>query len=187
MANAQFTFEPVQYLAKDDNNAADELLHKAMAEVDEQEKIIKAEDYPAKEDEEYAQEYEYEERQPMIEGPDLLYFALDKIASRTKHISFSSEGEYRLIVTTFFNLREMIKYRSSRSTLVPYVPVKLPNPDRFPSSHRVPKFAVHSPYFIDSVTVGPTPHPSLSADALAGLLMGHHVTIHKSEVPFRDW
>ena len=137
MANAQFTFEPVQYLAKDDNNAADELLHKAMAEVDEQEKIIKAEDYPAKEDEEYAQEYEYEERQPMIEGPDLLYFALDKIASRTKHISFSSEGEYRLIVTTFFNLREMIKYRSSRSTLVPYVPVKLPNPDRFPSSHRV--------------------------------------------------
>jgi hypothetical protein len=47
LANAQFTFEPVQYLAKDDNNAADELLQKAMAEVDEQEIIIKAEDYPA--------------------------------------------------------------------------------------------------------------------------------------------
>jgi hypothetical protein len=117
--------------------------------------------------------------------------AIDEFASRTKHISFAAEREFRLVVGGESGTLGM-RYRTSRSTLVPFVLMGLPDPNGFLVWHPTPRFQIPDlpqPYFIDNVTIGPTPHPELSMDSLRSLFedANRNVLVHSSEVPYRDW
>jgi hypothetical protein len=107
-------------------------------------------------------------------------------AGRTKHKSFMHEREYRLVASLFAQ-NELVSFRASRSALVPYLKMRLPGPHQSRSSS--PPAQASSVHFIDSVTIGPTPHPMLSADAVLGLLRskGFSASVEKSSIPFRDW
>jgi hypothetical protein len=170
--NSHVSFQPVQYLSSEDTGAVDGLIRQALAEADAMEKANNEEEPPISTD-----------------RTELLWYAFDKYASRTKHISFATEMEYRPLVTTFFRVNELVEYRSSRSTLIAFIPVNLVDPQSFLSMDSVSQYPKRLPYFIDSVTIGPTPHPGLSVDAVGGLFWGRQVdvVIHKSAVPFRDW
>ena len=163
------SFGPVRYLETEDTNAIDDLIHttigKAVRLMD-RVKTIKTSDEPVE--------------GLGISDADLFWTLIDLKASRIKHPSFSTENEYRLIVTSFAGLQQCLCFRSSRSTLIPYIPLKLL------CSNAVLKTSY--PYFIDSVTVGPAPDLRLSADALEGYFLsrGLSVSVHKSKVPFRD-
>jgi hypothetical protein len=163
------TFDSVSYLKTEDTNAIDDLIHKTMGRSLSLMSRIRVENTSA----------DPQPEQP-IKVADFFWTLIDTKASRIKHPSFSSENEYRLIVTTFAGLAEHLCFRSSRSTLIPYIPLK------FLCSNAVLKTSY--PYFIDSVTVGPAPDLRLSADALEGYFLSRdlNVSVHKSKVPFRD-
>lgn len=165
-------FQPVEYVSADDSPAADVLI----------ENVLEDARQMALEEATQAKLFE-----PSTMA-DLVWHALDQYASRTKHISFAGEREYRLLASTYDAVSEIVKYRSSRTTLVPYIPVCLPNPDAYLAAHLLPQYGKWNPYFIDSVTIGPTPNPELSADAVLGVFVGSlvDVDIKSSEVPFRD-
>ena len=171
------SFGPVRYLKADDPVDMAGLIRQAMQEA-----------YEMKDDkEDWPEEWDF---------TDFFYQAIDKYASRTKHFFFESEREYRLLATTTWGIDKSIEYRSSSSTLIPYIPVSLPNPKQFlPLSEQEPSH-IHvelpssplTPYFISSVTIGPTPNLKLSADALNGLFAArkYGVRIFESSAPFRD-
>jgi hypothetical protein len=107
-------------------------------------------------------------------------------AGRIKHDSFKGEREYRLIVS-LFGQQELVSHRPSRSTLVPYLKMRLADQSQVDSAS--PRARSAMARFIESVTIGPTPHPKLSADAVLGMLRGKgfDVDVEVSSVPFRDW
>lgn len=179
--DAEIVFDAVRYLQQDDARSIDSII----------EQVIKKTRQLVGDDN--SQGYSWidddgNEHRHIAEESDLMWFALDREASRTKHDSFAAEREYRLLVTIFFNLRQ-INYRSSKSTLVPFIPVQLPDPVGLDLLRHTPISRNSKPLFIESVTIGPTPHPSLSKGALEGLFSGRNidVAICNSEIPFRDW
>jgi hypothetical protein len=107
-------------------------------------------------------------------------------AGITKHESFKDEREYRL-VAALFGQEELVSYRPSRSTFVPFLKMRLPDPAQ--ASSASPRARPLTTRFIDSVIIGPTPHPKLSAEAVMGMLRskGFSVPVEISSVPFRDW
>lgn len=126
---------------------------------------------------------------------DIVFWSeIESFASRTKHISFESEQEFRLIAVDSNGFIDAMQFRPSRSTLIPYVKLGLPDPTEFLAGvgHREPILDLPDlpkPYFIDNVTLGPTPHVGLSKDSLDALfgVQNRDVIIHVSEVPYRDW
>jgi len=174
------SFGPVEYLGKDNRAQIDQLLTRAMIEAEKME--INQRDA----DDSWGESDEWDE-------DDLLYRAIDKYASMTKHFSFASENEYRLLATTMGGNDKSIKYRSSSSTLIPYIPIGVPNPKKLltdPEGRQnvLLRSSSLTPYFISSVTIGPTPHLELSADALRAFFLGRRlgVEIRESIVPFRS-
>ena len=117
---------------------------------------------------------------------DLLRAEFEMRAGRTKHKSFMHEREYRLIALLFAQ-NELVSFRASRSTLVPYLKMRLPGPDQ--ANRSSPRARASTVQFIDNVTIGPTPHPTLSEDAVLGLLRskGFNPSVETSSIPFRDW
>jgi hypothetical protein len=99
------------------------------------------------------------------------------LAAIMKHQSFRAEREWRAIA-----IRERIgyptmRYRIGKSTLVPYVGLKLPDGDERRD-------------VIQQVIASPSPHASLAARALEGLLHSNDfigATVSSSSTPFRDW
>jgi hypothetical protein len=183
LSHASIVFEPVKYLNQEDNEALDSVIDGLLEEAKRVQEDCN----------ESAPEYTDDEGRKMFDFVDLeqcVMFSLDKIASRTKHPSFEAENEFRLLVRLSFALKK-IEYRCAKSTLVPFVSVSLPNPNEFATPRKKMKFAayVEKPFFIDSVTIGPTPNKELSKEALHSFFLGrgYDVTIHESEIPFRDW
>ena len=163
-------FERVRYLEPDNTDVLDELIEQIRTEARER---VSSSTIPTTE-------------------IKLLWYLFNTYASRIKHDSFSSEIEYRLIVTTIWRYRNSIRFRISRSTLVPYISISLPEPATFISKPRDlfrPTYLSGTrPFFIDSVTIGPTPHMDLSEDAVNAFFsqLNLGVWIQKSIVPFRD-
>jgi hypothetical protein len=119
---------------------------------------------------------------------------IEAFAAITKHISFEAERESRLVVWDSCEFDGSLHYRASRSTLIPYVMLGLADPKSFLGGvgHKksfLPISDQFQPYFIDNVTIGPTPHPGLSKDSLDSLFdqANRDVVVHSSEVPYRDW
>lgn len=108
---------------------------------------------------------------------------VNTVAPTFKHEKFSQECEWRLVV----NLRKCdsartpeTKFRAGRSFLVPYIEI--------PFLKRPP---------IDSITIGPTPHPDAARVAIKHLIASEtyrrHVhgtaraPVEVSSIPYRDW
>jgi hypothetical protein len=114
-----------------------------------------------------------------------------------KHKSFEEEEEWRLTLSTFpFSpqkprqqlstaMRQLLYgeddpipglcFRPGKSMLIPY---------------REIDFSALGTSFIKKVTIGPSPHPDLSAKAVNDLLVTHGIKnceIKLSEVPYRHW
>jgi hypothetical protein len=183
LSQAWTAFEPVKYLIQEDDDALDSVIDGILKEAEQTQKKYNA----------TAEEYEDDEGRKITDFIELgpcVTASLDRVASRTKHASFKAENEFRLIVRMWLALNK-IEYRCSASTLVPFVSVSIPNPGEFATPRKRYKFAadVAKPFFIDSVTIGPTPNKELSKQALHAYFLGrgYDVTIHESKVPFRDW
>jgi hypothetical protein len=120
------------------------------------------------------------------ETPMMFRGTLIESAAQVKDGSFRSESEYRLIASNLSQPRDFVRYRASKSTLVPYCVFSIPDPEE--SSIDDGQGQSRST-FIRDVIVGPTPHPDLSMDSLKGLFTGFgaSVTVTASKVPYRDW
>jgi hypothetical protein len=127
-------------------------------------------------------------------------FLIQRMACFKKHPAFSNEHEYRLIVDSAVGHRELLEYRPTRSTIVPYIPVSIP---REHSSHtgsakNQPRNSLYSSLYsplvgrwqyIDRVVIGPSPNKELSRQAVESLFKKHSmdVEVKPSEIPYRDW
>jgi hypothetical protein len=116
---------------------------------------------------------------------------IDIRASYVKHPSFSNELEYRLLVDDAFSRRDCVEFRSTRSTLVPYIPVRIP---RRHSRYADSTEPIMSPLagrwdFIDRVVVGPTANSNLSLDAVSSFFRKNKIQVEvvSSTIPYRDW
>lgn len=104
---------------------------------------------------------------------------LEEEATVYKDHSFSHEYEYRLIVDSFFRDYELLSFRATRSSLIPFVTLSVPSTDD------------SSPTWdaVASVRLGPNANADLTAEAVDAFLKSQRVnaTVLMSEIPFRDW
>ena len=110
------------------------------------------------------------------------YFSMyiDRFAVGSKLNAFEAENEYRLVLFGLFARENNLKFRTVRSTLIPYVEVFIPSTS---SSANVWDA-------IDSVTIGPTANMKLTARSVRAFLDirgAHDVKLITSDVPYRDW
>jgi hypothetical protein len=87
----------------------------------------------------------------------------------------------------------VVEFRPTRSSLVPYIPVSIPRED---SLHTRPEGTepIYNSLagrwqFIDRVVIGPTPNKALSIQAVHSFFRKHsmYVEVEPSHVPYRDW
>jgi hypothetical protein len=144
---------------------------------------------------------------PGSEPPTLADFVRIIVANkacRRKHGSFRSESEYRLVIDGLNGYEHLLEFRPTRSTLIPFVRASIP---RKMSGFEFEKLDEGRPAggslanlnrlltmteshdFISEVWIGPTPNTQLSFEAVSAFFkkMQMSVTVHKSEVPYRDW
>jgi hypothetical protein len=98
-----------------------------------------------------------------------------RLAPVIKSNAFYEEAEWRLVSDAGMNFDQMF-CRPGRSMLIPYYPFSLGS-------------SIEA--YLESVTVGPTPHPTLAEGAVLALLArsgaASTVKIHVSKVPYRSW
>jgi hypothetical protein len=111
------------------------------------------------------------------------------MAPRYKHPKFAAEREWRLIRRQPVIPQEPILphlYRQSGSLVVPYLALRL---HKLPTQDEVIKKGalVSSP--VNSITIGPSPHPAELKYAIGEMTSrnGLVVDIRSSTVPFRNW
>ena len=110
------------------------------------------------------------------------YFSMyiDRIAAGSKLNAFEAESEYRLVLFGLFGRENNLKFRTVRSTLIPYVEVFIPK-----TSSSVEVWDA-----VDSVTIGPTANMELTARSVRAFLDirgAHDVRLQTSGIPYRDW
>jgi hypothetical protein len=118
-------------------------------------------------------------------------------ACRRKHVSFSAEREYRLIVGPQKPLLQDLDFRPVRSTLVPYVELSIPNMSPLKmddiETELNGEFGIGGGYkkldFVAKVVVGPTSNMDLSVEAIEAFFRKRDLDVHvvPSSSPFRDW
>lgn len=112
-------------------------------------------------------------------------WALEAIACANKHESFQVEDEYRLLLSDIRYRENNIRFRSVRSTLVPYVAMRVPGTfeGKFTFDKSKPWDA------IQSVVIGPTPNMDLTKRSVEAFfrLKGMKVDVETSRIPYRDW
>ena len=116
---------------------------------------------------------------------DELRYEIENVAAFYKHDSFADEREYRLTVDGIHWRRDLLDYRPTASTLVPYVAINIP-------SAKVPEDLSDGKLWtaIASVRIGPTPNKELSVDAVHAMLESCGLTCYRvdaTDVPYRDW
>jgi len=98
-----------------------------------------------------------------------------QVLSIIKHHSFAEEREWRLISRYLHDdALPKIKFREGASMLVPYVEIELTE--------------LSKPWF-DEVVLGPSPHPTLSLNALDKFLHSENLALQviDSGIPYREW
>lgn len=103
-----------------------------------------------------------------------------KLAATLKHPSFQKEEEWRIVTDSMSYLHEQVGFRKGKSMLVPYFKFYLSEDDKLT---------------FEKIIVGPTPHASLSIDAVRGLLFNSNnysrqeedEKVFESKVPYRTW
>jgi len=129
----------------------------------------------------------------------MLAFLMKLLACTKKHVSFSNEREFRLIVDGIYSSLNCIEFRGTRSTLVPYVPLSIPlkkagvseeKPvENLSLSEQVTKVLSGRSDFIDRVVIGPSPNKVLSKTAVELFFRKRNMTVEvvSSDIPYRDW
>jgi hypothetical protein len=100
-----------------------------------------------------------------------------------KHHKFADEREWRMIVWSALPPYVTQHVRPGRSTLIPYVAVRLdagPGPNGPQFNNKLP---------LSTTWVGPTPHPDLAMRGVWAALSSssEYSDINMSTVPFRNW
>jgi hypothetical protein len=167
------TLGRVQYLENSDWNRTDALLDSCVGQLEGWRK--------------YQDSLPPDER-GRVDDNSFLQFQIMQPASLVKHSSFSSEMEFRLIAPDpFFTGQELMAFRATRTTVVPYLAVLMPEwgksrngPTKYPTTY--------NDFFLREVIVGPTRNPELTSTALKMLFERKNVpvTVSNSEVPYRD-
>ena len=114
---------------------------------------------------------------PGINFPQLVALSIPSTASYYKHLSFTEEKEWRIILGTSLSEEggHTINFRQGKSTLIPYAEFV---------------FRTEGLSSISEVVVGPTPNPELSIDSIRRLLRTQgldEVRVSQSHVPYRSW
>lgn len=102
--------------------------------------------------------------------------SLLKIGALFKHPAFKEKLEWRVVSPIVTNYRDTdIRYREGVSMLVPYVLFNLAIPG--------------AEAFVDTVFVGPTPHPSLAINSISRFLSRsrRRIGVFNSQIPYRTW
>ena len=164
------SFGKVRYLEPDDLTTVDEMINKAIENASKDQEENNKEGYGS----------------PTMD--QLLWYEFDKNATLIKHPSFKEENEFRLTSRVWFGMGTYLHFRSSRSTLVPFVKMDVPFPDQSYRRMSNVDFNDSKPHYIQSVIVGPTPNKDLSADAVQHLFLakGYKIEVRNSVAPFRD-
>lgn len=111
----------------------------------------------------------------------LFWIGVEATACGKKDAVFNVEGEYRLMIFNINSREEALRFRTVRSTLVPYVPVCIPN------GHLS---KLDSPWeAIDSITVGPSANIDLTLQSVDAFFKVRkmNVKVQASRIPYRDW
>jgi hypothetical protein len=100
--------------------------------------------------------------------------------------AFEVEGELRLLTYVFYR-ENNIQFRTVRSTLIPYVEMRIPNKSDTGIDFDLDK--KKSWDAIQSVVVGPTANMALTKRSVEAFfaLRGMNVQVIESQVPYRDW
>jgi len=118
--------------------------------------------------------------------PNELAFRIFWQAPFYKDHSFLNEREFRLQINSIRWRQDLLRFRTTRSTLVPYVLVTIPRSDRVK-----PKLGLSSDAWnaIDSITIGPTPNKELSIQAVEAFCETRGICpiVKGSAIPYRDW
>jgi len=97
------------------------------------------------------------------------------LAPLLKNAAFREEAEWRLISARGIDVRKM-SFRAGKSMLIPYTSIPLGEPGLA---------------FLNSLVVGPTPHPGLAKRAAESLVRSYASpgmsAVQSSEVPYRAW
>jgi Protein of unknown function (DUF2971) len=123
----------------------------------------------------------FEDQRPDLHERDVVVAWLSVVAPSFKHAAFSSEREWRLVISKPHKPMPGQRFRPGKSSIVPFIEMEL-NRD----GHGNPRV----PYMIREVRVGPSPDPQLSVDALKAMFLslGHpEVQIEPSSIPYRHW
>jgi hypothetical protein len=158
------SFGRVGYLSTEDTTRIDDIIYKAYA---------RAKDKIAK-------------RIPGVDLNDYFKWEVDGIACANKLKAFEVEGELRLL--TYVSLRERnIRFRTVRSTLIPYVEMRIPNQSDTGFDFDFDKKKRWNA--IESVWIGPTPNMALTKRSVQAFfaLQEMNVQVMESKVPYRDW
>ena len=124
---------------------------------------------------------------------ELFRFMLLEHACFRKSASFRSENEYRLVVDTIIPRYDLLRYRTTRSCMIPYLDLKIPH---YEEGHdKDPDFQLSNPSmggfdrFIKRVVVGPTPHKDLTLETVRAFFWSNLILVDvvPSNVSFRDW
>jgi Protein of unknown function (DUF2971) len=117
-----------------------------------------------------------------------LTWRLKAAAAFFKDHSFMNEREFRLRVDGAGWRPDILRFRTARTTLVPYIPLTIPiaPSGSFKGGEPEPWQAWNA---IASITVGPTPNMSLSLEAVLAICQVYGIcpTVKPSRVPYRDW
>lgn len=133
---------------------------------------------------------------PFLPLSDLFTFILLQHAYFRKSASFRSENEYRLVADTIQPRYDLLRYRTSRSCMIPFLELEIPrleeghDKDPFDFQLQPSVSLMGGRYqFIKRVVVGPTPNMPLTVDTLKAFFRSKklQVDVEKSNVSFRDW
>jgi hypothetical protein len=138
-----------------------------------------------------------DQRKPLLSNENMhevkmqLADDLRKVAAFTKNESYADEAEWRLVrrMAHAITLNPLVvKFRESRSLVVPYVEIPLHEPWPESDVRQLDSEPVVSP--VCGITVGPSPHPKELKVAVEEMVWRHgfqNVEVTSSKVPFRNW
>lgn len=154
--------ERIQYLEPSDVRIQDEILRGCIEDMEKEEN----DPIPGDEEGPFSRKY------ALVQG-------IYKLSSLYKHPAFQAEQEYRLIAPPLYFSGASVHFRTSRTTVVPYLKVLMPPVREFESGYAS---------FISEVIVGPTPNAKLTVEALKQLFWSRRwvVSVTPSPIPYRD-
>jgi hypothetical protein len=133
----------------------------------------------------------------LLTREDLFAMSAESEACRRKHVSFSAEHEYRLIVTRPYTSAKYLEFRPVRSTLIPYMELSIPDMSPLKMDDEEAElngeFGIGGDYskldFVAKIIVGPTTNMELSIQAVEAFFrkLNLDVRVAPSNCPFRDW